>query len=77
VGFYACVIIDIDDFFLHLFFHFPLSLSVAMEDFLKQASKSVPTLVGVKFSSSDSADLRRCMLLDEGRFQMLYGRDEV
>lgn len=48
-----------------------------MEDFLTRASKSVPTMAGIKFSSADLLELRRCILLDDGKFQILFGRDEV
>ncbi|XP_031554691.1 N-acetylneuraminate lyase-like [Actinia tenebrosa] len=61
-----------------LYYHIPeiTSVNFSMEDLLTLASKSVPTLAGIKFSSANLMDLRRCLLLDGGKFQMLFGKDE-
>ena len=56
---------------------FYLSVAVQMEDFLKVAKDKIPTLVGMKFTSSDMFDLGCCLCVDGGRFQMLHGGDEV
>lgn len=48
-----------------------------MEDFLNTAKHKIPTLAGIKFTSSDMFDLGCCLCVDDGRFQMLHGGDEV
>lgn len=48
-----------------------------MEDFLNAAKHKIPTLAGMKFTSSDMFDLGCCLCVDDGRFQMLHGGDEV
>lgn len=45
--------------------------------FLRMASKKIPNLVGVKYSHSDLSDLLECTILDNGRFEVLYGCDEM
>ena len=48
-----------------------------MEDFLTAASERIPSLAGVKFSCGDLFDLGRCITHSGGKYQMLYGGDEV
>ena len=47
-----------------------------MEDFLKAAIPKVPTLVGVKFTSINMF-LGRCLILNDEKFLILFGGDEV
>lgn len=50
-----------------------------MEDFLKAAVLRIPTLAGVKFTSTDMFDLGRCLVLSalHEKIQILFGGDEV
>ena len=50
-----------------------------MEDFLKAAILRIPTLAGVKFSSTDMLDLGHCLALSalDEKIQILFGGDEV
>lgn len=50
-----------------------------MEDFLKAAILRIPTLAGVKFTSTDMFDLGRCLVLSalHEKIQILFGGDEV
>ena len=50
---------------------------VLMEDFLKAAIPKIPTLAGVKFTSGDMFDLGRCLILEDQRFSIMFGGDEV
>jgi N-acetylneuraminate lyase len=61
------------------FYHFPFMSGshFSMYDFLRFGSKRIPNLAGVKFTQENLADFRRCLTLDEGRFEMLFGRDEM
>ena len=61
------------------FYHMPsmTGLSVNVCEFLRLASKRIPNLAGVKFTFEDLDDFGRCLELEDGRFDMLFGRDEV
>ncbi len=60
-------------------YHIPLFTGVhgPVAPFLRMASKKIPNLVGVKYSHSDLSDLLECTILDNGRFEVLYGCDEM
>lgn len=45
--------------------------------FLRSASEKIPNLAGVKFSHTDLADLLDCMTLEGGKFDILFGCDEM
>lgn len=61
------------------YYHIPVMthLPFRMEDFLNTAKHKIPTLVGMKFTSSDMFDLGCCLCVDDGKFQMLHGREEI
>lgn len=61
------------------YYHIPSMSGVNMliADFLKAASGRIPNLVGVKFTYEDIEDFRNCLHVEDGRFDMLFGRDEV
>lgn len=60
------------------FYHIPVltGCNVSMYDFLKEASPIIPNLVGIKYTHEDFMDFLSCMSLENGRFDMLWGRDE-
>ncbi|MHC4592571.1 MAG: dihydrodipicolinate synthase family protein [Planctomycetota bacterium] len=60
------------------YYHIPHMTGVAIPvvDFLRAAADCIPSLRGAKFTSDDLADFGRCLELDGGRFNMLFGRDE-
>lgn len=55
----------------------PMACSVNMEEFLDAASSRLPTLQGIKYTSTDLHQLSRCVLHSGGRYTMLYGCDQV
>src|SRR4051812_12692175 len=61
------------------YYHMPgmTGVNFAMIDFLKAASDGIPTLVGVKFTHENLMDFLQCLHLENGRFDMVFGRDEV
>ncbi len=61
------------------YYHIPAKSGVAfpMYDFLQAAGDSIPTLAGIKFTYENLMDYDRCRRLDGGRFQLLFGRDEL
>ena len=60
------------------YYHIPALSGVDfnMEDFLEAAKNEIPTLAGIKFSSNDLTDAGRCLQVANGRYQVMYGRDE-
>ncbi len=61
------------------YYHIPSMTGVQFPvyDFLTAAADRIPTLAGVKYTYEDLADLGRCIDLDGGRFNLLFGRDEA
>ena len=46
-------------------------------DFLVRSADRIPTLRGVKYTHYDLMDFKRCAALSGGRFDLLFGRDEI
>jgi N-acetylneuraminate lyase len=44
---------------------------------LRLASRRIPNLAGVKFTFEDLDDFRRGLEIENGRFDVLFGRDEL
>jgi N-acetylneuraminate lyase len=61
------------------YYHIPSVTYVVfpMAAFLKAAAGRIPTLAGVKFTHEDLLDFGRCLDYDGGRYDMLFGRDEI
>lgn len=48
-----------------------------MEEFLKVAAAKIPNLVGVKYTWEDLEDYARAVRFEDGRFDVVFGRDEI
>jgi N-acetylneuraminate lyase len=61
------------------FYHMPsmTGVSVKVNEFLCHASQRIPNLAGIKFTFEDLEDFGRCLEFEGGRFDMLFGRDEL
>jgi len=61
------------------YYHLPsvTGVHLPMLDFLVAAAPRIPTLVGIKFTHEDLADFSACSRFDGGRFEMVFGRDEI
>jgi len=61
------------------YYHIPVrsGVSVCVRDVLAAAGPRAPNVVGVKFTHEDLMDFLRCLRLEGGRFDMLFGRDEI
>jgi N-acetylneuraminate lyase len=61
------------------YYHLPsvTGVHLPMTDFLAAAAPRIPTLVGIKYTHEDLADFSACSRLDGGRFEMIFGRDEI
>jgi len=61
------------------YYHMPAMTGAdfPMCDFLQLASPRIPNLAGIKFTHENLMDYSRCLNLNEGRFNILFGRDEI
>ena len=60
-------------------YHMPSlsGVNVPMAAFLRRAAPRIPTLAGVKFTYENLMDYMEALSLDGGRFDVLFGRDEI
>jgi N-acetylneuraminate lyase len=61
------------------YYHIPsmTGVEICVADFLEQGSKRIPTLAGAKFTFENVMDFQQCIALDNGKFDLLFGRDEM
>jgi N-acetylneuraminate lyase len=61
------------------YYHMPsmTGVTVPVTAFLEAAASQIPTLTGVKFTFEDLMDLQNASRVGGGRFNILFGRDEV
>jgi N-acetylneuraminate lyase len=61
------------------YYHIPSLTGVdfPMVEFLRQAGPRIPTLAGIKFTGEDLMDFGLCLEVEERKYDMLFGRDEV
>lgn len=61
------------------YYHIPrlTQTKISMVDFLKHASERLPSLCGVKYSNFTIFELQACTALEGGRYNMLFGSDEM
>jgi N-acetylneuraminate lyase len=48
-----------------------------MVEFLELAGEQLPNLAGIKYSDTDLADFKSCMEVDEDRFDLPFGSDQM
>ena len=60
------------------FYHIPVLTGcfVPMFDFLKEAAPAIPNLAGIKYTHEDFMDFQSCISFIDGKYDMLWGRDE-
>ena len=61
------------------YYHMPsmTGVNLPMTDFLRAAGPKIPNLAGVKYTHGDLMDFALCRELDGGRFDILFGCDEL
>ncbi|MFA6959408.1 MAG: dihydrodipicolinate synthase family protein [Opitutaceae bacterium] len=61
------------------YYHIPSMTGVSMPviDVLKAAGDRIPNLAGVKYTHEDLADFSACLRHADGKFDLLFGRDEM
>ncbi len=63
----------------YYYYHMPSMNQVQfpMIEFLKGASSAMPNLAGIKYTFEDLADYERCRTFGDGKYDILFGRDEI
>lgn len=63
----------------YYYYHIPTmtGVTIDMEAFLQAAGDRIPNLAGIKFCSSTLQEMRRCITLDGGRYEVLNAWDEI
>jgi N-acetylneuraminate lyase len=61
------------------YYHIPrlTSLQVDMIEFIRKGSSKLPTMQGIKYSDFKIFEFQACLEFDGGRFNMLFGSDEM
>lgn len=61
------------------YYHIPHLTGVGMDmiEFLQLAGDRIPNLAGIKYTSSTIQEYQACVTFDNGRFDILYGLDEL
>jgi N-acetylneuraminate lyase len=61
------------------YYHIPRlsGVDLSMVDWLQSLGDRIPNLAGVKFTATDTDDFARCLQVTEGRFELLWGVDEM
>jgi len=64
---------------LFYYYHIPAisGVNLPMVDFLEKAKDRIPNIAGIKFSHENLMEFSQCLSLDNGRFNMLFGKDEI
>ncbi len=60
------------------FYHIPVltGCNISMYEFLKEAAPLIPNLAGIKYTHEDFMDFQSCLNFMDGKYDMLWGRDE-
>ena len=60
------------------YYHIPVltGCNITMYDLLKAVNGSIPNFAGIKYTHEDFMDFLSCMYVENGRYDMLWGRDE-
>jgi N-acetylneuraminate lyase len=61
------------------YYHIPLltGMDFDMVEFLRLGSKRLPNLAGIKYSNTNIDEYQKCLKFENGRFNILFGRDEI
>jgi N-acetylneuraminate lyase len=61
------------------YYHLPVitGAHIKVHQLLDLGSKTIPNLAGVKFTFTDFMDMHQCITLQNGRFDVLHGHDEI
>ncbi|CAD5120436.1 DgyrCDS9005 [Dimorphilus gyrociliatus] len=60
------------------YYHIPMrtNIQLCMKEFLWTAAKRIPNLRGLKYSHWNLSEINLCRMIDNGKYNILYGMDE-
>lgn len=61
------------------YYHIPAmtGVNLPMTEFLRLGAKRIPNLAGIKFTDENLMSFSQCLNLEDGKFNILFGRDEI
>jgi N-acetylneuraminate lyase len=61
------------------YYHIPSvsGVKIPIKLFIEQAKERIPNLAGVKFTDNNFMDMMQCLQLDNGKWDILHGYDEL
>lgn len=61
------------------YYHMPAmtGVNLPMLDFLRVGARRLPNLAGIKFTDENLMSYVQCLNFEDGRFNILFGRDEI
>ncbi|QEG37386.1 dihydrodipicolinate synthase family protein [Bythopirellula goksoeyrii] len=61
------------------YYHIPAMTGVDLDmiEFLRQAGDRIDNFAGIKYTANSLDEYQQCVALDDGRFDVLYGYDEL
>lgn len=61
------------------YYHIPSMSGVhlPMIEFLQEAGSRIPNLAGIKYTYEDLSDFQKCVSFEDGKYDILFGRDEL
>lgn len=61
------------------YYHIPSLTGTALDmvEFLQAADEKIGNLVGIKYTTPQACEFQACLSLQDGRFNVLWGRDEM
>lgn len=61
------------------YYHIPsmTGVQLPMAAFLRVAGPRISNLAGIKFTHENLMDYQECLAMEDGRYDMLFGRDEI
>jgi N-acetylneuraminate lyase len=61
------------------YYHIPSvsGVNLPMRDFIRQGREQIPNLAGIKFTDNNFMDMMQCLELDNGKWDILHGYDEL
>lgn len=61
------------------YYHLPVATGahIKVNRLLSKGSALIPNLAGVKYTYTDFMDMHQCVALEDGRFDVLHGHDEI
>jgi N-acetylneuraminate lyase len=61
------------------YYHIPSvsGVKISMVEFIQKAKGQIPNLAGIKFTDNNFMDMQQCLELDNGKWDILHGYDEL